>query len=61
MCVVAAKQYTIPDLVHSKGEVFLTVETRTHSAWTIKADLQKPAKRVKPKKKPRTLTQKEGA
>ena len=41
LCVVVAKQYTIPDLVHSKGEVILTVEPRTHSARTIKVDLYK--------------------
>ena len=41
LCVVVAKQYTILDLVHSKGEVILTVEPRTHSARTIKVDLYK--------------------
>ena len=33
--------YTIPDLVHSKGEVILTVETKTSNARTIKVDLYK--------------------
>ena len=41
LCVVVAKQYTIPDLVHSKGEVILTVEPRTHSARNSKVDLYK--------------------
>ena len=59
--VVVAKQYTIPDLVHSKGEVILTVETRTHTARNSKVDFTSSANWVKPKKKPRTLTQKEGA
>ena len=41
LCVVVAKQYTIPDLVHSKGEVILTVEPRTHSTRNSKVDLYK--------------------